>query len=277
MKLIVLIVLAMLCSSCVDPEALAMAEEKKPVNIDELKGASLGAPEEHAAPSETSAHPVDERDLGRDIIVKNANTDDEVLVSRPQRRPVNVELPKNFEDLPAEEQREVLHAGQRVSDFAQVDAIAVAGYQTLYFSQLSSFVYFQDLGEGEHPGADMTLFTQLHNQTDAAKGDKQIPAEIRALHGKQVAIPGFMLPSEMENGRTNEFLLVQVLPSCFFCRIPNVSEWIDCTAVDGKVFDYHMNKPVLILGTLAVGAKFVENDYLESIYRLRVDELRLLP
>jgi hypothetical protein len=153
----------------------------------------------------------------------------------------------------------------------------VEGYETVYFSKLSSFVYFQKADNADHPGAEMTLFMQLHNKTEAAKGDAQIPADILALDGKKVAVPGFMLPAnELKDGMTNDFLLVQVLPSCFFCCIPNVTEWISCTTIDKKRLPFHSNKPVLIKGSIHVGAHYVDDDYLEYVYRMEVESVDLL-
>lgn len=226
---------------------------------DQVQGAPLGAPQ---AGQESSA---DTDDVSRDIIVKNAGTDDEMMVSPPQ------DIRNPIDDL------EALHKGQRVGDFADIDSLQVDGYEKVFFSQLSAYVYFPETEDLDHPGADMTLFMQLHNKTEAAKGDKQIPEEIRALDGQAVAVPGFMLPaSGLKDGKTNDFLLVRVLPSCFFCRIPNVTEWISCKTVNKKRLPFHNNKPVLIKGTFDVGARYVDGDYLESIYRIEVESVELL-
>ncbi len=246
--------------------------QPKRVVDDSLRGASLGAPEESPKKDAQSSQDDEElkledvRDIAKDIIVKNTDDDEEILVSPPNpRRKTN---PLNA--------LEALHKGQRVSDFADVSKIGSDGYLAIYFSKLSSYVYFQDFGDQEdNPAKDMSLFMQLHNQTEAEKGDKQIPEEIRALHGKKVAIPGFMLAANMKNGKTNDFLLVQVLPSCFFCRTPNVTEWVTCRAKKDEWLPFYFEKPVVVRGTLSVGSYYTD-EYLEYIYKLDVESVELL-
>ena len=261
------------CSAPAEPVSPDNQQQKQSQNQSQIRGADLGAPQAQASDAVD-----DVRAVERDVIVKNANTDDEVLVSRPTRRPPmdpanSADEKQAFNGVNPNDNP--LHKGQMVSDFAEVDGLQVDGYQTVLFHDLSNYIYIDPNMDLEHPGADMTLMTQLHRKSDGKKGDDQIPKKLRDLNGKKVAVPGFMLPPDnLKKGQTDDFLLLQVLPSCFFCKIPNVTEWVTCKS--NRLFPYYKNKPVLVLGTMSVGAFYTDSDYLESIYRLEVDDVMVL-
>ena len=270
----VFVIIVCACIAACGAPAEPVSPDKQQQKQSQIRGADLGAPQAQASDAVD-----DSRAIERDVIVKNANTDDEVLVSRPTRRPpldpANTSDEKQAFD-GVNPNDNPLHKGQMVSDFAEVEGLQVDGYQIVLFHDLSNYIYIDPNMDLEHPGADMTLMTQLHRKSDGKKGDDQIPKKLRDLNGKKVAVPGFMLPSDnLKQGQTDNFLLVQVLPSCFFCKIPNVTEWVTCASAKRR-FPYHKDKPVLVMGTLSVGAFYTDSDYLESIYRLDVDDVKVL-
>ncbi len=164
---------------------------------------------------------------------------------------------------------------------------SVLGYAAVPFSKLSGFDYITELNSGNAgltgPGADPEL-ADPDNKAEveelakklaerAKLGDKQIPKDIHELNGKKVAIVGYMVPIDFEQGKTNEFVLIRMLPSCFYCTSPMVNEWVEVKTKDGKRFDYNGDDPLLVTGVLEVGAK-KEDGFVSSVYRLVADDVR---
>lgn len=127
-----------------------------------------------------------------------------------------------------------------------VDFEAPEGYTKVTFAELGSFRYEEGM---------------------------RLPDAVTALHGKKVAIAGYMMTlEEVENIR--EFLLVESLWSCCFGKPPEVHQVIVATAKPGKEVDYSP-EAVLLLGQLGVGEE-IEDGFVVSLYRVALDEMRIL-
>jgi hypothetical protein len=93
----------------------------------------------------------------------------------------------------------------------------------------------------------------------------KLPDEVRALNGQKVAIAGYMMTiEEVEN--IHEFLLVEAFWSCCFGTPPTINQVV-LIHIEGARGVEYTSSPVLILGTLEVGAK-IEDGFETSVYRL---------
>jgi hypothetical protein len=81
-----------------------------------------------------------------------------------------------------------------------------------------------------------------------------------------------MVPIDFHKFQTNEFILVQALPDCFFCQEPMVNEWVHVKTADGSRVPYTGEEPITVAGTLRIGAVY-DGKYLDSLYRLELDKL----
>jgi hypothetical protein len=107
----------------------------------------------------------------------------------------------------------------------------------------------------------------------APKLTSEIPQDIRALNGKEVAIKGFMLPVKQHERRVTEFILLKNQGMCCFGKAPNVNEWVQ-VAVEGEGFKAVLDQPVTIYGKLLVG-EYRENRHALWIYRLKGEGIAL--
>src|SRR6185295_1540124 len=93
----------------------------------------------------------------------------------------------------------------------------------------------------------------------------KMPDEVRALNGAKVAIAGYMMTiEEVEN--IHQFLLVEAFWSCCFGVPPTINQVVMIQIAGTRGVEY-TSSPVVILGTLEVGAK-IEDGFETSVYRL---------
>ncbi len=126
------------------------------------------------------------------------------------------------------------------------------GYENVGFDRLASFSYTPPEAEGAKP-AD------------------QIPAPIKALDQRKVAVTGFMLPTKMDKGLVTEFLLVKDAMMCCYGAMPKINEWVVVKMMKGGVKPL-MDLPITFEGRLRVGEMF-ENGYLTGVYLLEGDRM----
>ncbi len=128
----------------------------------------------------------------------------------------------------------------------------VAGVYQVTFDHLSAFE-----------------FVAPPDETGASEAEKQIPAPVRALDAKRVAVTGFMLPVKMDGGLVTEFLLVKDPMMCCYGVMPKVNEWV-VVKMNGKGVAPLMDVPITFEGTLKVGQLY-EGGYLTGLYLLQGD------
>ncbi len=130
--------------------------------------------------------------------------------------------------------------------------VAVPAYEAVGFDRLASYDYTPP-------------------DTDNAKPTDQIPAKIKALDQKKVAVTGFMLPTKMDKGLVTEFLLVKDAMMCCYGAMPKVNEWV-VVKMTGAGVKPLMDLPITFEGKLHVGEMF-ENGYLTGVYLLDGDRM----
>ena len=98
-------------------------------------------------------------------------------------------------------------------------------------------------------------------------GLDRIPASIRALHGRRVAVNGYMVPWTFDQGKIRTFFLSRQLFDCCFGDVAKVNEVIEVNFADG-VANLSF-RPITVVGTLAVGEVVDSFGYVMSVYRIR--------
>jgi hypothetical protein len=133
----------------------------------------------------------------------------------------------------------------------------IGEFQIVGFDKLAAFNY--DIPD-ESPAA----------RAAAAVGEgeakNQIPAGVRALNGKKVALKGFMLPLKVEGGLITELLIMRDQSACCYGATPKLNEWVS-VKMTGKGVKPVMDVPITLFGKLQVG-EMRENGYLVGIYAM---------
>jgi hypothetical protein len=93
----------------------------------------------------------------------------------------------------------------------------------------------------------------------------ELPADVRALDGTNVGVPGFILTLGETEGM-HEFILLESLWGCCFGAVPEVNQTIVVRLAADHSFDYTA-APVLITGKLEVGEE-KQGGFVASLYRI---------
>jgi len=137
----------------------------------------------------------------------------------------------------------------------------IEGYEPVSFSLLAGYEF--DL----HPE-----IVQSSNLTAATERSfAQVPLEVRALSGQEIAVSGFLLPMRMEDGFAVEFLLMRDQTLCCFGRVPRINEWISVTA-SGRGAQPRMDVPITVCGTFTVSDQR-EQGTLIGLYKMEADKI----
>lgn len=101
------------------------------------------------------------------------------------------------------------------------------------------------------------------------------PKEIKALHGKKVILDGFMFPIDFEKGKVRSFLLSNGMFGCCFGDAPSITETIKVYRSDGKLMPYQ--SMARVTGILEVGEEFDADGYVDSVYRIKAEDVGATP
>jgi hypothetical protein len=122
---------------------------------------------------------------------------------------------------------------------------------------------FALLGEFEYP-----VYVKLKEGEELP----EIPEEVRAFDGKDVAITGFMNPVRFDREGVSEFLLVKDILGCCFGATPRMNHWVRVRMKEGKRAKFYAYDQLTVLGKLDVSEE-LEDGYVMSIYRMTVHHL----
>ncbi len=103
------------------------------------------------------------------------------------------------------------------------------------------------------------------------KSNEQIPAEVRSLNQKKVALTGFMLPLKVDNGLVSEMLIMKDQSMCCYGAQPRINDWVS-VKMAGKGVKSVMDQPVTVYGQIRVG-EMLENGYLIGIYEMSGEKI----
>jgi hypothetical protein len=107
---------------------------------------------------------------------------------------------------------------------------------------------------------------------DSGNPPPELPAEVRALHGKRVAFEGFMSPLAFDAGGVKEFSLVKDPSFCCFGMIPQMNHWIHVVMPENERTEFYSFDPIAVYGVLEVGEQY-EDGYVVSLYRMVADKV----
>jgi hypothetical protein len=111
-------------------------------------------------------------------------------------------------------------------------------HEDLTFDKLASYQYqVEDLKDGQVP-------------------KDQIPASVRALQGRKIAIKGFMIPYRNDGENVTEFILLRNQGLCCFGIVPRMNEWIHVRMAPGCHAPYATDVPLTVFGALDVGEAY---------------------
>ena len=136
------------------------------------------------------------------------------------------------------------------------------GIRSLSFRELASFEY-----------ETIDPLSMLQNK-GGGEPKTDIPESIQKLSGMRVKVDGYLMPTIFQNGKVETFLLTRSYITCCFGDVLNMNEVIDSTVGDDLEVSYFLSgQPVTVTGWLEVGEKKSEFGYVESIYRMVVEEV----
>lgn len=104
--------------------------------------------------------------------------------------------------------------------------------------------------------------------------DTEIPDEVKQIDGKKVAITGFMLPIDVDEGKVKRFLLLKSTMSCCFGVAPRINEVVYVESTKKQKIQTVMDTPITVFGKLSVGQQFREDLMLMGVYQLELDEVK---
>ena len=130
-------------------------------------------------------------------------------------------------------------------------------YRSLSFQELASFP-FKVTDEMSSPDANALVAT--------LRVLEQIPAAVKSVNERAVALTGFMLPVKWSAGLVTDFMLLPNTMGCCYGRMPRINDIIIVNTT-GKGVKLMKDVPVVVLGTFHVGA-VRNNNYLIGIYQM---------
>jgi hypothetical protein len=98
-----------------------------------------------------------------------------------------------------------------------------------------------------------------------------VPASIRQMDGKEVSVTGFMLPIQIKDKLTTQFMLMRTQNTCCFGIPPELHEVVEVLKVKTPAKAL-MDTPVTVVGRLHVKDRW-EGDFLCSIYQMEAESV----
>ena len=125
---------------------------------------------------------------------------------------------------------------------------------SLGFDKLSSFSYqLVDAGTGATP----------EQIAEHVKKD-QVPPWIHVYDNQRVLLTGYMMPLQIENGRSKKFVMMRDVTTCCYGAVPNMNDYLVVTMKD-KGIEVVQDVPVELLGTFRIDQKY-EGGYVVSLF-----------
>ncbi len=129
-------------------------------------------------------------------------------------------------------------------DYSKLQAVEKDGVIEINFDFLSGFDYEKD----------------------------QIPNQIQILNGKKVAVSGFMLPVDFEDGKVASFILLNNQIGCCFGIMPRMNEFIYVKMRDNSRVRFMTDIPIKVFGKFEVG----QENVVGSLYGIQGEELQII-
>jgi hypothetical protein len=131
----------------------------------------------------------------------------------------------------------------------------------LGFDKLSAFNYtLVDAGTGATP----------EQIAEHMKKD-QVPGWIHLYDGKRVVLTGYMMPLQVENGRSKKFVMMRDVTTCCYGAVPNMNDYLIVT-MKGEGVQVVQDIPVEMLGTFRIEQKY-EDGFVVSLFVMDGEKL----
>jgi hypothetical protein len=125
---------------------------------------------------------------------------------------------------------------------------------SLGFDKLSSFNYtLMDAGTGATP-----------EQIAEHRKKDPVPAWVRTYDNQRVVLTGYMMPLQIENGRSKKFVMMRDVTTCCYGAVPNMNDYLVVT-MKGAGIEVVQDVPVELLGTFRVDHRY-EDGYVVSLF-----------
>lgn len=126
----------------------------------------------------------------------------------------------------------------------------------LGFDKLSSFAYeLVDAGTGATPAE-----IAEHLKKDP------VPAWVREYDGKRVVLTGYLMPLQLENGRTNKFVMMRDVNTCCYGAVPNMNDYL-VVSMNGAGIEPVQDIPVELVGIFRIDHRY-EDGYVVSLFTM---------
>ncbi|MGZ3690950.1 MAG: DUF3299 domain-containing protein [Pseudobdellovibrio sp.] len=119
--------------------------------------------------------------------------------------------------------------------------------------------------KGAGHGTGVEVDWRLLNQMDYVTNNT--PTEIKELEGKQIKIPGFMVPLEDNQAKTTEFLLVPTPQACIHVPPPPPNQMVYVRMKNGV--EARPGAPIWVYGTFKVSTQ--KSQYGEVSFEMQGD------
>ncbi len=152
-----------------------------------------------------------------------------------------------------------------LADEAELEEREKGSFQSVSWDVLAGFPY-----DFEVPGA----LEDASPEALAERNERLIPAEVRALDRRPIAVRGFVIPTRLTRGRVTEFILAakNEIGCCFGDGLA-MNQWIRVTIPETRSFDPEPFEIFTVLGFLEVGEE-VQRGIVLSLYRMREATVR---
>lgn len=125
---------------------------------------------------------------------------------------------------------------------------------SLGFDKLSSFNYnIVDAGTGAS-----------QEEILAAMKRDQVPSWVKTYDQQRVALSGYMMPLQVENGKAKKFVMMRDITTCCYGAVPNMNDFVVVT-MKGAPVDVVQDVPVQLIGTFRIDQKY-EGGYVVSLF-----------
>lgn len=103
-------------------------------------------------------------------------------------------------------------------------------------------------------------------EIEKAKQRDQVPDWIKLYQDKRIALTGYLMPLQIENGLAKKFIMMRDITTCCFGNVPNMNEYVIVTMKSGGVKPIQ-DVPVVLVGIFKIEEKY-ENGYVVALYQM---------
>lgn len=127
----------------------------------------------------------------------------------------------------------------------------------LGFDKLSSFSYtLVDAGTGATP----------EEIAEHLKKDP-VPDWVKKYDGQRVLLTGYLMPLQMEDGRTKKFVMMRDVNTCCYGAVPNMNDYLVVSML-GEGVEPVQDVPVDLVGTFRIDHRY-DDGYVVSLFTMQ--------